>query len=228
MKEAKKLKLIDFIEGLPDYTVTRDTTALMIIDMQYHAAHRDFGLGKKLKDRGTAELGNYFFDRLEKLVIPNTRRLMDVCREVNIPVIYVRIKSQTFDCRELSWRYKMFKTSCPPGSKDAEILEELAPLPGEIVVDKYTSGVFNSTNIDSILHNMGIDTLIVTGVVTDGCVETSVRGAMDRNYKVLLVADCCAAPNQEAHDFALKHMHRNFALVMNTKEILRQIAEAKK
>jgi nicotinamidase-related amidase len=216
----------EIVGALPEYGVVPGTTALMIIDMQYVDAHRELGIGKKLKERGLEHLGSYYFDRLEKFVVPNIQRLLNACRAADLPIIHVRIKAHTPDARDVSWRYKQFQILCPPGSKEAEILEELAPLPGEVVVDKHTSGVFNSTNIDSILRNMGIDTLIVTGVVTYGCVETSTRGAMDRNYKVLLVEDACAGWSQEAHDAAIRNLHRNFAVVRTTADILRQIAEA--
>ena len=225
MEDPNWTEFHEIVGALPEYGVTADTTALMIIDMQYVDAHRDWGMGKKLKEKGAAHLGRYYFDRLEKLVVPNIRRLQDACRAADIPVVHVRIKAHTPDARDVSWRYKQFQIFCPPGSKEAEILDELAPLPGEVVVDKHTSGVFNSTNIDSILRNMGIDTLIMTGVVTYGCVETSTRDAMDRNYKVLLVEDACAGWSQEAHDAAIRNLHRNFAVVRTTAEILKQIAE---
>lgn len=225
MEDPKWNEFHEIVGALPEYRVTPDTTALMIIDMQYVDAHREWGMGKQLKEKGAEHLGSYYFDRLETLVVPHIRRLQDACRAADIPVVHVRIKAHTLDARDVSWRYKQFQIFCPPGSKEAEILEELAPLPGEVVVDKHTSGVFNSTNIDSLLRNMGIDTLIMTGVVTYGCVETSTRGAMDRNYKVLLVEDACAGWNQEAHDASIRNLHRNFAVVRSTGDILRQIAE---
>ncbi len=225
MKDPRWNEFHDIVGALPEYGVEPDTTALMIIDMQYVDAHRDWGMGKKLKEKGFEYLGSYYFDRVETLVVPNIRQLQEACRAANMPIVHVRIQAHTPDARDVSWRYKQFEILCPPGSKEAEILDELAPLPGEVVVSKHTSGVFNSTNIDSILRNMGIDTLIMTGVVTYGCVETSTRGAMDRNYKVLLVEDACAGWNQEAHDAAMRNLHLNFALVRTTEDVLGQIAE---
>ena len=83
-----------------------------------------------------------------------------------------------------------------------------------------------STNADFVLRNMGIDTLIMTGVVTNNCVESTTRGAGDLGYKVLLVGDACAAWTQDGHDHCLKHLHRNFAIVKTTDEIMGEIGAA--
>jgi biuret amidohydrolase len=112
----------------------------------------------------------------------------------------------------------------PPESKDAEIVEDLAPLPGEVILDKTTSSLFLSTNADFLLRNMGVDTLIITGVVTNNCVESTTRSAGDLGYRVLLVGDACAAWTQEGHDHSLKHMHRNFAILKSTDQVLEEIA----
>ena len=128
------------------------------------------------------------------------------------------------DSSDTSWRYKMMGILVPPGSKDAEIIEELAPRPEEVVLSKTTSNTFASTNADFVLRNMGIDTLIVTGVVTNNCVESTTRGAGDLGYRVLLVGDACAAWTQEGHDYALRHLDRNFAIVKTTEQILEEIA----
>jgi ureidoacrylate peracid hydrolase len=128
------------------------------------------------------------------------------------------------DSSDTSWRYKAMNILVPPDSKDAEIVEELAPLPGEVILDKTTSNLFLSTNADFLLRNMGVDTLIMTGVVTNNCVESTTRGAGDLGYRVLLVGDACAAWTQEGHDHSLKHMHRNFAILKTTDQVLEEIS----
>ena len=210
--------------GLPDSRVTASSTALMIIDMQYVDAHRDFGLGAAGREKGWTDDMEYYFTRLETLVIPNQRHILEACRGAGIPVVHVRVMNLAGDSSDTSWRYKRFGILVPPGSKDAEILEELAPLPGEVVVSKTTSSVFMSTNADLILRNMGIDTLIIMGVVTNNCVESSSRNAGDLGYRVLLVEDACAAWTQKGHDYCLGHLDNNFGLVRSTDQILEQIA----
>jgi ureidoacrylate peracid hydrolase len=212
--------------GLPDSKVTAASTALMIIDMQYVDAHRDYGIGAAGQRRGWTEAMEYYFGRLETLTIPNIRRILEACRAGSIPVVHVRVMNLAGDSSDTSWRYKMMGILVPPGSKDAEFIEELAPVEGEVVLSKTTSNVFMSTNADFVLRNMGIDTLIMTGVVTNNCVESSTRGAGDLGYRVLLVGNACAAWTQEGHDYALRHLDRNFALVKTTGEVLGEIAVA--
>ncbi len=210
--------------GLPDSPVTRRSTALMVIDMQYVDAHRDHGLGARGRANGRAAEMEYYFERLESLVVPNIARLQAACREAGLPVVHVRVMNLSGDSADTSWRYKMFGLLVPPGSKDSEILEELAPLPGEVVLSKTTSSVFMSTNADFVLRNMGIDTLIMTGVVTNNCVESGTRSAADLGYRVLLVEDGCAAWTAAGHEYALRHLDHNYAVVRDTESILQEIA----
>jgi nicotinamidase-related amidase len=96
----------------------------------------------------------------------------------------------------------------------------LKPLENEIVLPKTASGVFNSTAVDQILRNLGIENLVVTGVVTNNCVENAVRDACDRGYAVILVEDGCAAVTEELHLAALRAMRDHFAKVKSTAEVL--------
>jgi nicotinamidase-related amidase len=210
---------------LPKAEVTARSTALMIIDMQYMDAHPDYGIGLRRRQEG-AEGVDYFFSRLKDVAIPNTQRMMAACRQTGIPVIHVRVMNLAADSSDTSRRYKAKGMLVPPGSKWSEILEELAPIEGEIVLSKTTSNVFVSTNADFVLRNMGIDTLIMTGVMTNNCVESSVRGASDLGYEVLLVDDACSTWLQEKHDFAMKHLDGNFAVVKTTAQIVDEIAAA--
>jgi nicotinamidase-related amidase len=109
------------------------------------------------------------------------------------------------------------------GSKETEILEELAPLDDELVVNKGSSGVFNGTPFDQILRNMGIENLIFCGVGTNYCVETSVRDAGDRNFNVVMLSDGCAARNAEHERLAAEILDGVYCRVMTTDEAIRAI-----
>ena len=206
-------------ERLPEFELATEDTALLIIDMQYLDAHRDYGLGAEAKARGVTEEYEYYFSRVENVLIPNIQRLQGMCRERGIEVMHVRIASLVEDCRDVAEIHKRLKLFAPAGSKEAEILEEIKPLDNEVVISKGCSGAFNGTNLDQILANMGIKNLICTGVVTNGCVETTVRSAGDRDYNVILVGDCCATHTQEEDEFALKVMHDSYCKVKNTEEV---------
>jgi nicotinamidase-related amidase len=210
--------------GLPESKVKAGSTALMIIDMQYVDADRHHGLGLDGQKRGWTDAMEYYFSRLETLVIPNIKSLLGACRDAGIQVVHVRVMNLAGDSSDTSWRYRMFGIFVPPGSKDAEIIPELTPVPGEVVLNKTTSSVFMSTNADFVLRNMGVDTIIMTGVVTNNCVESSTRNATDIGYRVLLVDDACAAWTQEGHDYCLRHLDRNFAIVKTTEQVLEEIA----
>jgi len=90
------------------------------------------------------------------------------------------------------------------GEKGHDLIEALAPRKGEPVIDKPGKGAFYATDLQSILHNRGIETLIVCGVTTEVCVHTTVREANDRGYKCLVPGDCCASYFPEFHEVGLR------------------------
>lgn len=230
--------LLEELRNLPDsmvrgrlteIEVTASSTALMVIDMQNQCAHPDWGNGARAKAKGLTGEMDYYFSRLDEVVVPNTQRLLQECRNAKLPVVHVRVMGQAADGSDVSWRFKQRKSTLVlPDSPEAQFLESVAPAPGELVFNKTTSGVFHSTNADFVLRNMGIDTLIMTGVVTCGCVETSARTAADIGYRVILVEDACAAWSEEAHRNALLWLHTNYAVVQSTDETVAAIAQATK
>ena len=159
--------------------------------------------------------------------MPNIKRLLKACRKAGIEIIYPRIASLVKDCRDVSIEHKRINLLAPAGSRESEILDEIKPLENELVITKGASGVFNATAIDQILRNLGVETLIMTGVVTNYCVETAVRDAGDRGYNVILVEDCCAATDKSNHDHALKMIKMQggvFGAVANSSALIGALA----
>ena len=225
--------VMDYIyEGLPaipEPTLEPGKTALVIVDMQYLDAHPDFGWGKVLKDRGGADLGAWFFDRLKATVIPNIQALQRVCRAAGINIIFMKIEMHKSDRTDAGLLYRLRQFDSPKGSKNAEILEEIAPLPDEIVIPKTTTGAFNSTNIDFILRNLGIETLIITGVNTNACVEMTSKDAADRGYRVIIPEDATAAiTGQEVHKSTIRRLDSGLVSVKTTAELVGRLSKVKK
>jgi len=104
-------------------------------------------------------------------------------------------------------------------------LEEIAPHENDIVLSKTSSSPFNSTHIHQLLINLGIDTILICGVVTNGCVEGSVRDASDLGYKVIMIPDACAAVTPELQQSAITNLDNGFCNCRNTEIILNELQE---
>jgi ureidoacrylate peracid hydrolase len=125
-------------------------------------------------------------------VLPRMRRLQAACRKAGIEVMYTTIESLTKDGRDRSLDYKITGFNVPKGAWDGKVVDEIAPGEDEIVLPKSSSSVFVSTHIDYILRNLGVQQLVLSGVLTDQCVESAIRDACDLGYLVTQVTDACA------------------------------------
>jgi nicotinamidase-related amidase len=206
----------------PEPEMGAGDTALLIIDMQRHSAHRDGATFRKLIAAGFEETAEQFSSRLD-LIVPNIRRLQDAFREAGLEVIHVRIASMTADGRDRGPSHKKLGHRASPDSRDAEILKELQPVGDELVFSKTAGSVFCATNIEYVLRNLGIRNLVVTGIVTTGCVHTAVTDAADRGFHVVLVEDGCGALVPEMHWASIRILRDVYAKILSTDEVLDRV-----
>lgn len=209
-----------------DFRLRPERLALLLVDMQYASACRTTGLGRWLSNEGRSEEGVYRFDRLENLVVPNLRRLLVFFREQELSVVHVRLGAQVPSCSDLIPTLRRIEHLIGNyvGSREFEILDELAPLPSEPVVTKQSASAFNSSGLDAVLRNLGMSQLVVGGVSTSHCVDMTARDASDRGYEVLVVEDACAEDEPELHESSLTVFRRLFGRVDSTSAVLRELA----
>ena len=197
--------------------------ALLIVDMQNYTARRDGGEYRDLSEKEIEERFGFFFRMLDDTALPNLRRLLTVCRRGRIEVLYTIIESLTKDGRDRSLDYKISGLHVPKGSWDARVIEAIAPAEDEIVIPKTSSSPFLSTNIDYVLRNLGVRSLIIAGILTDQCIDSAARDACDLGYLVTIATDACATHSRERHEWSLRN-NRGYARQRTTAELVAEIA----
>jgi len=201
------------------------STALLIIDMQYATGSKQGALARQLKQQGS-NVGDYRFERIEKFVVPHTRKMIDLFHRLKRPVVYITIGAAQANAQDAPFHMKelFVRLGNYVGSKEHEIIEELKPLESDYVLRKTTIGAFASTGIDSLLRSLGCDQLYLTGVSTNMCVETTAREAADRGYSVTLVEDACGTTHEDLHHSTMKNFKRLFGSVKSTDECLTELS----
>jgi ureidoacrylate peracid hydrolase len=198
-------------------------TALLFIDVQNFAAKRNGSEFKEMTPDAFEKKCGWYFEQMETKVIPNMQRLQKAARRAGIEVMYTTIESLTLDGRDRSLDYKITGFNVPKGSWDGKVIDELAPEGDEIWLPKGSSSVFVSTHIDYILRNLGVKQLILSGIVTDQCVESAIRDACDLGYLVTQVTDACCTYTQERHDFSLNAI-KGYCRQRTTDELIAELA----
>jgi len=199
-------------------------TALLCVDMQYLDAAPGYGVFADAAASGVPmEAQEYYFDRLKYTVLPNVSRLQQAFRRFELEVVHTRIQSHTLDGRDRSPGHKRLGLHAPPGSKEAQFLEQVAPEGDEIVINKTASGVFNSTNIEYILRNLQITGLFVVGVYSNECVSTAIRDACDLGFHVTLISDGCATVTPELQKATITTMKDRYARVVTAREAIAEL-----
>lgn len=217
---------------LPEFDIDLKKTALVIIDMAYFNVHPDLGIGKLLTQR-RPDMADYYLSRLKDAVIPNNVKLLEFFRSSSLRVLFTATRPPLPDGSDLPpyWKARDAtlgrETERPwgRGPDDWRVIDELKPRTNELVIKKISNGAFNGSNIDQVLRNMGIDTLVFTGVATNGCVQLTALDASDKGYNCIVVDDACATFEQAAHDATLITLARVYTKVKLTDELIAELTE---
>lgn len=205
---------------LPEFPVDIRESALVIIDMTNQQASANHGVCKRLINEGHGENLRYYLDRIDNVVVPAIARLADCFRAEGASITYTRCASLRGDGSDQTARHRAVGLVTSIDSEDAKFLAPLTPHPGDIVLTKTGSSVFNSTNYAHLLRNMGVKTIVVTGIFTNSCVEGALRDAGDLDFKALMAEDACAAMSPAGHANAIQYLDKNFCHVKSTDEIV--------
>jgi ureidoacrylate peracid hydrolase len=210
-------------EWAPVFKPDPKKTALLIIDMQ----------------NGFIEEGSPLEVPMAREQIPKIKELLNFCRENKIPVIFTKF------CVAPDFKYPFYWEMAkqrkidiePPkcmfweGKHETEIIEDLRPINGERVIKKCGYDAFANTELDQILHSLNVEYLIITGTVTNWCVDSTVRSAFHRFYKVIVAADGVStydhagASAETWQQMELDLFAEAFGRVMLIKDIIKELQE---
>jgi biuret amidohydrolase len=204
-----------------------DKTALLLIDMQAIA-----GIDHMLEEatrQGVSEA-----DAREALADMDGRikaatikagRVLQAFRERDMMIVHTRIVAQSPDCRDVGNLHRLVGLLIPPGHRYAEFLPGVEPLEGELVLPKTCSSIFTGTNVDTILRNAGISTVVIVGFYSEQCITTAARDAADTGYYTFVVEDAVATTTQEIHDQAMDHIRELYAGLLTVDGLLERLIE---
>jgi ureidoacrylate peracid hydrolase len=186
-------------------------TALIVVDMQ-----RDFCVPGWAFDRLGVDISMY------PPMIPRLARLIEGARAAAVPIVFIQMTTLPNRAIEspaqirFNMRMHLASNGGEPlvytadGSEGQGIIDELAPREGELIVKKYRSSGFWGTNLDMLLRSNGIQSVVMTGCTTEGCVESTARDALFNDYYVVIAEDCVASDDRAQHDASLLLMRHRF------------------
>ena len=173
-------------------------TAILVIDVI-----NDFVTGTLGGDRAAA-------------IVPRIRRLLERARGLGVPVIYVTDAHIPGVDRE----FEVWPRHAEKGSEGARVVEEIKPREGDYNIEKRRYSCFYATGLDALLRELGIDTVVLTGLVTHICVQHTAADAFFRGYRVVVPGDCVQAPTEEAHEASLRYMEEMYGAEVTSSETL--------
>ena len=209
--ETMGTKAVEWLEKIRPYNLHEmrlDTakSALLVVDMQ----------------RFFLEDDSPTFTCGAAAILPTVKRLIAAFRKAGRPVIFTRHvhHPDDLDSGIMGW---WWEGKCLEGSRESEIHPELAPMPGEKVVFKHRYSAFYNTDLETVLRCLKVEDLVVSGVMTNLCCESTVRDAYYRDFRVFIPADGTGTINEEMHLASLLNLAYGFAFVTTGEGIVRPL-----
>lgn len=198
----------EWLDIVKNYTKKDGTSnfsecALLVIDMQ------NFFLNKK----------SHAYIPSAKTIIPNIKKIITICREKNIPIIFTRFSQNKNDNGIMVkwWNDKVIE-----GGRESKIIEDLK-LCNDIVIQKNKYSAFHGTNLCPILKERGIKTIIITGVMTHLCCDATARDAFMHDFNIYFIVDATASYNEDLHLSSLKTLSHGFVNPICTGDLIEKI-----
>ena len=209
--ETMGTKAVEWLEKIRPYNLHEmrlDTakSALLVVDMQ----------------RFFLEDDSPTFTCGAAAILPTVKRLIAAFRKAGRPVIFTRHvhHPDDLDSGIMGW---WWEGKCLEGSRESEIHPELAPMPGEKVVFKHRYSAFYNTDLETVLRCLKVEDLVVSGVMTNLCCESTARDAYYRDFRVFIPADGTGTINEEMHLASLLNLAYGFAFVTTGEGIVRPL-----
>lgn len=201
-------------------------TALIAIDVIHADAHPDYGMGRVAREEGRSNA--YYFDRVERVVVPNLRRLLMFFREHRLPVVHVRVRGDDDTAADWSPNSRLHIVRrgvmpCQPGMREYDWLDGVGPEPGEVVVEKRSVSAFTTTGLEGLLRGMGVSKIVFTGVATHLGVGAAAIDATDRGFSVTVVDDATATFSQDLHDEWLRRNAPVYIRALEAVAVMREL-----
>jgi nicotinamidase-related amidase len=142
-----------------------------------------------------------------KTLFATVRRVIDEGRASGVDIVFIK---DNFLPEEIpiDKHFKIYGPHCIIGTPDAEVVDELAPQPGDFQIRKKHYSAFNSTRLDAVLRELDVKRLYFTGAWTEACVQHTVIDAFYLNYEIKVISDAVSSPHRDAHDYALNFMRQ--------------------
>ncbi|MNO21558.1 Peroxyureidoacrylate/ureidoacrylate amidohydrolase RutB [compost metagenome] len=185
-------------------------SAVLVVDVQNDYCHPDGAMARVGNDVGGVSG-----------MMPNLHRLLEAARQYKVPIMFIQTFHEEATDSE-AWKTRSSGKSaevCRVGSWGANFFE-VAPEPEEIVINKHRYSAFINTRLDSVLRSQKIETLIITGVSTNVCVESTARDAFMLDYHVVLLHDACASYSRQAHEMTIENIAGYFGEVTDAGNVV--------